>query len=225
MIRTREDALATIRYREDLFARPHDATAEYVRSPPWLADQISHAQQKRLLPEAGTVLDLGCGNGYAALLFAAHGYDAYGIDVQETLVERARAAAQELGLADTAHFAAGNYVPRAMLASVKPLPHVIRSWSQDPYAALGKQLGEFNAFFVYPFPNQMESVFRLFCAHAKPGARLMAIGDEVDWGEAQPPVSLVHWGTQQYPQDLDDVLRLRRSYTVYEKPPTAKQRQ
>lgn len=39
---------------------------------------------------AGTVLDAGCGTGEHALYLASHGYDALGIDVAPTAIERAR---------------------------------------------------------------------------------------------------------------------------------------
>jgi SAM-dependent methyltransferase len=56
------------------------------------------AEQSRL---AGDVLDAGCGTGEHALLLAAHGARATGIDLSETAVRRARQKAVERDLAAT----------------------------------------------------------------------------------------------------------------------------
>ena len=47
----------------------------------------------------GQLLDAGCGSGEQALLAAAHGADAVGVDVSPTAIERARHKAAERGLA------------------------------------------------------------------------------------------------------------------------------
>jgi cyclopropane fatty-acyl-phospholipid synthase-like methyltransferase len=47
---------------------------------------------------SGRVLDAGCGTGEQALLAAAHGADATGVDISPTAVARARARAAERGL-------------------------------------------------------------------------------------------------------------------------------
>jgi cyclopropane fatty-acyl-phospholipid synthase-like methyltransferase len=47
----------------------------------------------------GQVLDAGCGRGEQALLAAAHGADAMGVDISPSAVEQARRKAAERGLA------------------------------------------------------------------------------------------------------------------------------
>ena len=47
----------------------------------------------------GQVLDAGCGSGEQALLAAAHGADATGVDLSPAAIERARRKAAERGLA------------------------------------------------------------------------------------------------------------------------------
>ena len=54
----------------------------------------------------GTGLDLGASHGDDALWLAARGWQAEGIDISRTAVDRATARAQELGLAGRAHFEA-----------------------------------------------------------------------------------------------------------------------
>jgi predicted O-methyltransferase YrrM len=226
MIHAVDSRIDHIRYRTDLFARPKEATREFVQSPPWLAEHIMQGIASKILPQPpASVLDLGCGNGYAAVLFAAHGYRAHGIDLQESLVERAQRASEELARQDVivpARFAIGNYLPSDVRKRSAKAPHVLLEETVDPYSSLGKRPEEFDLFFVYPFPNQMESVFDLFMSSARPGAYLMALGDDVDWS-ANPPRELVHLGTQELQSADEDILCLRRSYTVYQKPTSVKQ--
>ncbi len=49
----------------------------------------------------GTALDLGCGEGGDVLWLAEHGWDATGVDLSPTAVDRARAAARERGVTAT----------------------------------------------------------------------------------------------------------------------------
>lgn len=72
----------------------------YRGRPPWEIDRpqpafvaLSDAGEIR-----GTVLDVGCGTGENALLFAARGHDVLGVDTAGAAVERAREKARERGL-------------------------------------------------------------------------------------------------------------------------------
>jgi SAM-dependent methyltransferase len=73
----------------------------YVAGPPW---DIGRPQPAfvRLAEDGllrGELLDAGCGTGEHALLAAAHGAQAMGVDVSPLAIERARAKAVERGLA------------------------------------------------------------------------------------------------------------------------------
>src|ERR1700761_8819402 len=77
-----------------------DASYTAEARPPW---DIGRPQPAFIrLAEAGMltgkVLDAGCGTGEHALLAAAHGAEATGIDAAPTAIERARAKAAERGL-------------------------------------------------------------------------------------------------------------------------------
>jgi len=91
-------ASETSRVEADV-AGGHDAL--YATRPPW---EIAGPQPAlREVAEAGLVrgrvLDAGCGTGEHALLAAALGCDATGVDLSEAALERARAKAAERGLA------------------------------------------------------------------------------------------------------------------------------
>lgn len=64
-------------------------------NPNWagrgVAAEIIEIKQSGELPVNGRVLDIGCGLGEIAAFFAEHGYQALGIDLAESAVERARA--------------------------------------------------------------------------------------------------------------------------------------
>jgi thioredoxin reductase/SAM-dependent methyltransferase len=61
----------------------------------------------------GTALDLGCGEGGDVLWLAEQGWRATGVDISETAVARATAAADAAGLADRARFV-GAELPHGM---------------------------------------------------------------------------------------------------------------
>lgn len=80
----------------------------YTGTPPW---DIGRPQPAfaRLADSGlltGRLLDSGCGTGENALLAAAHGAEAVGIDLSPRAIDRARAKAAERGL--TARFEAGD---------------------------------------------------------------------------------------------------------------------
>src|ERR1022692_4489399 len=83
-------------------AQPGDWDAVYVegRPPPWDIGRPQPAFVR--LADSGVlgsrVLDAGCGTGEHALLAAAHGADAAGVDISPRAIERAREKAAERGL-------------------------------------------------------------------------------------------------------------------------------
>jgi SAM-dependent methyltransferase len=90
--------------------QPMDWDTVYVAGtpPPW---DIGRPQPEFVrLAEggllSGQVLDAGCGTGEHALLAAAHGAGAVGVDVSPAAIERARAKAAERGL--SARFEVGD---------------------------------------------------------------------------------------------------------------------
>jgi SAM-dependent methyltransferase len=80
--------------------RPEDFDALYAGTPPWDIGRPQPAIQA--LADAGAlrgrVLDAGCGTGEHALLAAALGLEAVGVDVAAAAVAAARAKARDRGL-------------------------------------------------------------------------------------------------------------------------------
>jgi ubiquinone/menaquinone biosynthesis C-methylase UbiE len=76
----------------------------YKGTPPW---DIGRPQEEfvglvRRGEITGSVLDIGCGTGEHALLFASEGHEVWGIDSAPRAIEKAREKAAERGL--TVHF-------------------------------------------------------------------------------------------------------------------------
>jgi SAM-dependent methyltransferase len=95
--------------------RPEDFDALYAGTPPWDIGRPQPAIQA--LAEAGAlrgrVLDAGCGTGEHALLAAAMGLEAVGVDVAAAAVAAAKAKARDRGL--PARFLVGNALELAGL--------------------------------------------------------------------------------------------------------------
>lgn len=74
--------------------------SSYEGTPPWdigrpQPEFVKLAEARRL---RGEVLDAGCGTGEHALLAAAHGATAMGVDIAERAIEKARRKSEERGI-------------------------------------------------------------------------------------------------------------------------------
>lgn len=93
---------------DDLYARPHDwrfipALARKVFGP---RDRFVMRKLRELAPEIDSVLDVGCGNGWAGLALARVGIKSIGVDVADAKIERAREQARAEGIDHLARFEA-----------------------------------------------------------------------------------------------------------------------
>jgi len=181
-----------------------ETAIEQALTPSWKSKAIGRAIRHSLFPKPpAEILDLGAGSGMVVIEFAKRGYNAYGIEINK---QRIREAIQN---AETAtgkiKFAQGNYLPKEFRARLQPAPNLFLN-GKDAYKSLGKQPKDFDAFYIHPYPEQMDLILEFFRIYARQDAVLMALGDEADWrynGEPQ----LTHLGT---------VTRSKR-YTLYKK--------
>jgi SAM-dependent methyltransferase len=119
--------------------RPEDFDALYAVTPPWdigrpqpALQAVADSGQVR-----GEVLDVGCGTGEHALMSAALGLDATGVDAAPVAIERAEAKAAERGL--TARFIVGNVLDLPSLGRQfdtvldSAMFHVLEDTDRGPY--------------------------------------------------------------------------------------------
>lgn len=109
----------------------------------------------------GRSLDLGCGEGGDVLWLAERGWEAAGIDLSETAIGRATAAATERGFAHARFYAAD-----------------LGQWADQP-AALGGPVGPFElitaSFFQSPVELQREHILRAALQRVAVGGHLVLI--------------------------------------------------
>lgn len=120
--------------------------------------------------EPGRVLDVGCGEGADVMWLAEHGWDATGIDLSTTAIDRAQAAAEDRGI--TADFAVAD----------------ISTWepAADDSARGGFDL-VVGCFLHTRLPDTREELLRKAAAHVAPGGRLLLISHA-----AMPPWATAH---------------------------------
>lgn len=185
-----------------------ESTIEFVPAPQWTGRAINRAMKHKSMPKPpATVLDLGSGDGRVVMAFAQKGYNAYGIEINEQLVNKSWEKTSFVTLSGTASFTHGNYLPQEMRTRLKPEPHVLLQDTPDPYKQIGKTPQDFDMFFIYPHGGQMDSIFDFFKTYARKSAVLMALGDEIDWQYNGDP-QIAHMGTINLPEGR---------YTLYRK--------
>src|SRR5262249_35293231 len=80
--------------------------AEYESQPPWDIGRPQPSLAALADGVRGSVLDVGCGTGEHALLYASHGHDASGVDFVSAAIALAREKARSRGL--RANFVVGD---------------------------------------------------------------------------------------------------------------------
>ena len=117
----------------------------------------------------------GVATGFAALL----GYEAHGIEIEETLVEKAEALITDHGL--KAEFLPISYIADGLISYDALSGHdIVRDESfghrtgMPRYDGMEIDIEEVDLFFVYPWPGEQEMMLKLFDAVAGEGAILVA---------------------------------------------------
>ncbi|CAA6692323.1 MULTISPECIES: hypothetical protein [unclassified Lentimonas] len=118
----------------------------------------------------------GVGTGFASIL----GYDAYGIEIEETLVDKAESLLDDHAL--DAEFLPISYIPDGFISYDALSGHdIVRDDSfgnqldhPPRYEGMDLDIEEVDLFFVYPWPGEQEMMLKLFDAVAGEGAILVA---------------------------------------------------
>ena len=129
--------------------------------------------RNRNLAPGRALLEWGSGVGAVALLGARLGFDAYGIEVEPTLVDDAEELAQIHGIDAT--FACGSFLPDDAGLAAQDLDEFAWLDTSTPaaYDDLELDIDDFDLVFAYPWPGEQEVVFELFDSYAARGACLL----------------------------------------------------
>ncbi len=115
------------------------------------------------------------GFGVVAMLAAHFEFDAYGIEIDGTLVEAARQLSDEFSL--PAQFVQGSFIPAGGEAHVEHIGSGEVSWLTPEvdmaYSELGLTPQDFDVIYAFPWPGEEDVITRLFDDFASVNAILL----------------------------------------------------
>jgi len=122
----------------------------------------------------------GCGFGVATCIASLLGFQAYGIEIESELVDRATRLASDLGIPveilNISYFPEGYEQCDGIGGEDLLVPEATTFFGETPgYPASydGLDLDEIGLFFVYPWPGQEQLMMNLFTVLASEGAVLL----------------------------------------------------
>ena len=136
-----------------------------------------------------TVLEWGSGLGVVTIMASRLGFQAYGIEVEPLLVERARELAECYG-AD-AQFAVGSFIPDDYQWGTETPgnPSRTETDARDAYDELDMQLDEFDLVYAYPWPDEFGLYWDILQKHCRENSLFLCY-------DAREGVSLTQIETQ-----------------------------
>ena len=164
LIDTGDSAWQEFRHREA--GRFH----RFIPSDHWGA----YEHLKELRTRADNFVELGCGVGIVTIMASLLHYDAYGIEIEAQLVERAREIAR--GFGSRATFQEGTFVPVVYEDDVRHLSGDFLTLTAGEHAfdEIGMDLEDFDLIFAYPWPGEEDWLDELIRRFARPGATLLS---------------------------------------------------
>jgi hypothetical protein len=115
----------------------------------------------------------GSGFGVTTCLAAMLGYEARGIEIEQELVDAARALADDFGV--DVEFVQGSFVPAGgdTFADVAADCAWMTGRAGGGHEALGLDPADFDVIFAYPWPDEEHLTAELFESYAREGAVLL----------------------------------------------------
>lgn len=169
---------------DELFATERNKrTPKFLPSDPELLHAALTCITRRNLPLGRVYCEWGSGVGVGVGLASLLGYEAFGIEIEPSLVRFARKLAHDTGVA--AQFLEGSYLPEGFesysgmggeelvlpehfLGGSSGLPHFAPTYEGMPCPT-----DEIDVFFVFPWPGEQEFMQQLFEILAGDGAILL----------------------------------------------------
>jgi len=117
----------------------------------------------------------GSGFGVVACLASLLGFDAFGIEIEERLIDESRSLAEAHGL--PVDFGLGSFIPEGTAHVLDEEYSSESFWLSDDTAPAYDELGfwpeDFDVVFAYPWPNEETAIERIFDETAGTGALLL----------------------------------------------------
>lgn len=153
--------------------RSRAAIPAFVPSDFTIVYQALVAIQSARLTTGQRFLEWGSGIGVITCLALWLGFDAAGIEIEQTLVDLANDLADDHG--NAAQFACGSFVPDDATSDMDVSGDV--AWLSTngvaAYAELELDPDDFDLIFAYPWPGEEQVIFDLFADYAAVGALLL----------------------------------------------------
>ena len=120
----------------------------------------------------------GSGFGVVAMLAATLEFDAYGIEIERSLVDEAHMLAEDFDL--PVDFIEGSFIPDGGEPIVEELFTGEYAWldshADEAYSQLGMSPRDFDVIYAFPWPGEEQIISSLFDEFASVGALLLTFG-------------------------------------------------
>lgn len=122
---------------------------------------------------AHTFLELGSATGVITIIADLLGFDAYGIEIEPTLVDISERLAEESD--SSATFVEGSFVPLDYREDVNLLEsgYMTPTEGADAYADMGLEMSDFDLIYAYPWPGEEDWLIEMVRRHGGDRTRLM----------------------------------------------------
>lgn len=154
-------------------ASRHHPIPAFVPSDFAAAYRVLAAIEEQSLAAGSLFCEWGSGFGVVTCLAAWLEFEAYGIEIEDALVNEAVALADDYGIA--AEFATGNFVPPGadLLAGGPGELAWLATEGESPYEEWGVEIDDFDIIYAYPWPGEADLLGQLFDQYAAEGALLV----------------------------------------------------
>lgn len=139
------------------------------------ADYVDvYLELAKLQADFTTFLEFGSGLGIVTIMASRLGFDAYGIEAEDELVDYSREFAEQFG--PKAQFATGSFIPDAFEWDPYEGDESVRTFVDVPagYDQFDMVLTDFDLIYAYPWPTEHALYNNVLQQFARPGATFLS---------------------------------------------------